>query len=72
MGEEEFEEMLAGQKKRPAYADVLASTTYEEAIEVVKRIDPRSWVNNGDRIRENLRHSFIPKFPEYLFFELNT
>lgn len=64
ISEEEFRKILDGAPKHK-YSEVLNSQSFEEACEVVKRIDPRSWVNNGDRIRDNLRYSFIPKFPEY-------
>lgn len=68
--EEEFRELLkdtSGAKEKP-YHQVLKSVTYEEACEVVQRIDPRSWINNGERIRENLRYSYQPQFPEYVIF----
>lgn len=68
--QEEWEEICEGrgQKKTSAYTEVLACDSYEAACEAVRRVDPRAWVNNGDRIRENLRHTFVPKFPEYLNF----
>lgn len=64
--EEGFRKMLEGGTKKNKYDEVLEATSYEEACEVVKRIDPRMWVNNGDRIRANLQHDFVPKFPEYV------
>lgn len=66
--EEEFQRILEnpGGKAPPKYAEVLQSGTYEAACEAVKRVDPRSWVNNGDRIRDNLRFDFTERFPEYL------
>jgi len=66
--EEEFQEVLksAGGKGAPKYAEVLNAGTYDAACEAVKRVDPRSWVNNGDRIRENLRFEFHENFPPYL------
>lgn len=65
--EEEFVKILSnpGQKAPPKYAEVLSSGTYEAACEAVRRVDPRSWVNNGDRIRENLKFDFVCRFPEY-------
>lgn len=45
--------------------EVLRAGSYEEACEAVKRVDPRAWVNNGDRIRDNLRYSYNPLFPTY-------
>ncbi|QDJ95259.1 replication-associated protein [Capybara virus 26_cap1_2125] len=68
--EEEFKELLArGGAKISAYAEVVSSTSYEEALAAVKRVDPRSWVNNGDRIRDNLKFDYTERFPEYLLFE---
>lgn len=66
ISEEKFRSLLAGSGKEPKYAEVLRSQTYEEACEVVRKIDPRSWINNGDRIRDNLKHDFVAKFPEYV------
>lgn len=59
--------MLKGKGKEPKYMEVLRAGSYEEACEAVKRVDPRAWVNNGDRIRDNLRYSYNPQFPPYLF-----
>lgn len=70
--EEQFRAILRGEKGKPKYAEVLASRTYEEACEVVQKIDPRAWVNNGDRIRENLRYTFNPKFQPYLLYDWCT
>lgn len=64
--EEKFREALAGSAKEHKYAEVMRSQTYEEACAVVRKIDPRAWVNNGDRIRDNLKHDFIALFPEYV------
>lgn len=67
---EEVESLATTGKAPPKYAEVLSAGTYEAACEAVKRVDPRSWVNNGDRIRDNLRHDFTERFPEYpIFFE---
>lgn len=62
--EEEFRLAISG-KKLDKWAEIYASETYEEACEAVKRIDPRSWGNNGDRIRSNLRYEFKRKFEPY-------
>lgn len=68
IGEGDFEEMLAslGKEKKAKYSEVLESPDYEAACAAVQRIDPRSWVNNGDRIRDNLKYTFNPRFGEYL------
>lgn len=55
-----------GGKAPPKYAEVLNAGTYEDACAAVKRVDPRAWVNNGDRIRDNLRFDYVERFPEYL------
>lgn len=67
--EEEFIEKIAkGGKKVSPYAEVLMCQTLGEAEAVVQRVDPRAWVNNGDRIRDNLRYQFTETFPAYLFY----
>ncbi len=62
----EEELMEVGKKKEPAWAQVAKSTNYEAACEAAERLDPKSWFNNGERIRANLRHKFpVDMFPPY-------
>jgi len=63
--EEGFRLAIAG-KKLDKWSEIYSSQTYEEACDAVKRIDPRSWGNNGDRIRNNLRYEYGKNVPDYV------
>lgn len=63
--EEEFRLAIEG-KKLNKWEEIYKSETYEEACDAVKRIDPRSWGNNGDRIRQNLRYDYGRVYNNYV------
>lgn len=65
ISEEEFQKVCSGQKKSNPYSEVLESATYEDAVRAVKAVDPKGWINNGDRIRENLRFEYKVQNTEY-------
>lgn len=43
---------------KATWASALEASSYEEACEIVQQSFPREWINNGERIRANLRHQF--------------